>query len=77
MNDPEPICSISGNKDRIMRQNATSTTYYLYDREDRARNYDSSDDLGCGIISPTPTPKPESNHPSSSIISRGGRQYEI
>ena len=33
------------NGDRIMRQNDTETTYYLYDREDRIADYDPSGNL--------------------------------
>ena len=33
------------NGDRIMRQNAISTIYYLYDREDRIADYDQSGNL--------------------------------
>ena len=46
------------NGDRIMRQNSTSTIFYLYDREDRIGDYDINGNLiqsythGIGIDEP-------------------------
>ena len=59
MNDPKPPCPVPENSNADI-PNDISTTYYLYDREDRIADYDINGNLlisythGPGIDEPMP-----------------------